>query len=435
MSDEQVLARAPKPVSRSGTVILDRFRAASRIVGISSEMTAHTRSREEAAVKMQAVWRGWSTRQPSALIEPTTLLKVVRHLLKERTGFRDLMRQLIVVTSFVIVLLMQRDVASAARVESALSNAIATVSRKQNQVRSVDDAYNWARIAYDDWYNFDKGLNAADSTAQQLARYGITPGYTPTMDDCAPLLYLTQSCEAASGAQPEPEPAAEPEPEPSGRRLTGGAASEGSTMQTPSAYAMARVEMMNGAATAAGRRLTGRSSGGSRGGSSGASRNSAGVGSDDGGASTEPTESDDGEASPEPQWEDWTTAADGTIPDACRRVAVIEEERRKRRECHGVADAPSVLNSSMLGGNLYRGPNRFVGAMLIVQQRRCVVPCAIGRLEAETMIDPICYGAADTAPIAPNTVIWHEYSKRADGYAPFAAWTMVPLCMQMMIML
>ena len=237
--------------------------------------------------------------------------------------------------------------------------SLTTVSQDPNPclLQLLTSRTECVRIFLTDWYDSDAGLNPEDASAYRLQTYGISPGsYRPGLADCAPLRNSGPSCpadwEPASGSEAgEPEPEGEPEGEPeresgpepnSGRRL--------SEAQQPRRF-------QRGFQT---RRL--KKGGASKAGSGGGSNTATATMS--GGGSTESSSSD--QASPEPSWEDWEAQEEG-IPDSCRRVAVKERERLRRRQCHGTLDEPSLLNTNTLGGYLYRGPNRFVGAMLVVQ--------------------------------------------------------------------
>lgn len=107
-----------------------------------------------AVVRVQAKVRGWSTRLAGGTVNPEKLQRLVIQLRAEQRGFRNLLNRLLVLFAFIAVILLHRDVGGASATERALQRAIDMANdrfagRYGHVVRTVDDAFNWVRIAYD----------------------------------------------------------------------------------------------------------------------------------------------------------------------------------------------------------------------------------------------------------------------------------------------
>ena len=311
-------------------------------------------------------------------MNPRAMLNTVHQLKREQSGFRALGRQLLVMVVLLSAILLQRDIAAAAATESLLRRAVDSVSSESP--KKLDDVLDWCLRAYEGWYAYDEGLNAADRTARERAM-GVTPGYAPTLSDAAPLLLPSCAVPGSQGplshepsAQAEPPPEGEPPPEPGAPLPASHPASSSGPASEP--------------------------------------------------ASEPPPEP---VADPEPQLSDdggTGEGADGVFPDSCRRVAIYEEERRARKSCAsgggggGGASAGAVASAgdTVPRASLLGTPNRFLGAMLIVQTRLESEPCGDAVTDGSSAQ---CYsrsGAPSEAPLPPYSQFWHFYHARAKGY-------------------
>ena len=170
-----------------------------------SSVHAWTRQQDasiKAAITVQAAFRGWLVRHPGGLIKPEDMLLVVSRLHREQTGFRNLAQQLLILSSFAVVVLLQRNVGGASQIESSLRKSVENIdnNHEHEEVVSIEDAYSWTRSAYESWYNHDDGLNPDDFTEMQWDMYGMSPGYEAAAEDVPPL-QDDAACEAGSGAE------------------------------------------------------------------------------------------------------------------------------------------------------------------------------------------------------------------------------------------
>lgn len=327
--------------------------------------------RVRAILRIQARTRGRMVRQKGALVEPEALLDTVRQLRKEQSGFRGLVRQATVLACFVMVLALQRDVAGARDMENVLRRAVLRVAAQTPA--TVGDAMAWCEAAFEAWYSFDEGLNAVDISEYRRNVLGISGGYEAAIQDCAPVITTDKACqapltslvhEAASGegdVDAATQRAKEPEPEPD--------------EEPPPKLEATSVE-----------------------------KASSDVGGGPDGTALEPV------ADPEPQ----VSVASGQSslqPDACKRVALHEQERRRLMAC-----GSTIYSNRSAGGFLGEGLTRFIGAMLITQTRRTPSVCH-GLTTAERRLHQECYTQmAHAVPIPPYDQFWHFHNEEAGGY-------------------
>lgn len=338
-----------------------RMNSRSRVISVHSTLEdvaaepSAERRRRRALTRIQAAIRGRLVRVRGGLLNPHAMRNTVQRLRCEQSGFRVLGRLILVFICLLSTILLQRDVPAAAATEAMLRYVVDSVDAPPPH--SVDDAMEWCRRAYEGWYAYDGGLNADDRQAQRR-KFGVTSDYTPTIAELAPL--TLGACTRADAARPtESGPSEELAPE-RWRQLE--------TEPEPEQQVDAATKF-------------------------------------DGSQPQDPV------ADPEPQLGGTTEAfQQKLLPDSCRRVALYEEERKRRAACRSSSTAAvDVQPRGLLRGT----PNQFLGAMLIVQTRRLAVPCS-------TAVDEerLCYSdwTSGQDPLPPYDQFWHYYHPPANGY-------------------